>query len=43
METSEEHYYDYPEYENNSSNFSYDDYQTICEKGDVYIYIIDSW
>uniref|UniRef100_A0A671M0F8 Atypical chemokine receptor 4a n=1 Tax=Sinocyclocheilus anshuiensis TaxID=1608454 RepID=A0A671M0F8_9TELE len=35
METSEEHYYDYPEYENNSSNFSYDDYQTICEKGDV--------
>ncbi|XP_043112661.1 atypical chemokine receptor 4 [Puntigrus tetrazona] len=35
METSEEHYYDYPEYENNGSNFSYDDYQTICEKGDV--------
>ncbi|KAK2900886.1 hypothetical protein Q8A67_009001 [Cirrhinus molitorella] len=35
MENSEEHYYDYPEYENNSYNFSYDDYQTICEKGDV--------
>ncbi|KAG1969769.1 atypical chemokine receptor [Pimephales promelas] len=35
MEISEEHYYDYTEYENNSSNFSYDDYQTICEKGDV--------
>lgn len=35
MENSEEHFYDYPEYENSSSNFSYDDYQTICEKGDV--------
>ncbi|XP_077086523.1 atypical chemokine receptor 4 isoform X1 [Siphateles boraxobius] len=35
MEILEEHYSDYPEYENNSSNFSYDDYQTICEKGDV--------
>lgn len=35
MENSEEHYYNYPEYENSSYNFSYDDYQTICEKGDV--------
>ncbi|KAI7809732.1 atypical chemokine receptor 4 isoform X2 [Triplophysa rosa] len=35
MESSEEDYYDYTEYNNNSSNFSYDDYQTICEKSDV--------
>lgn len=35
MESSEEDYYDYAEYNNNSSNFSYDDYQTICEKSDV--------
>ncbi|XP_017569662.1 atypical chemokine receptor 4 [Pygocentrus nattereri] len=28
-------YYDYGEHENISYNFSYDDYQTICEKHDV--------
>ncbi|XP_055057919.2 atypical chemokine receptor 4 [Misgurnus anguillicaudatus] len=32
MESSDENY-DYDEY--NSSNFSYDDYQTMCEKSDV--------
>ncbi|XP_051989814.1 atypical chemokine receptor 4-like isoform X2 [Xyrauchen texanus] len=35
MESSEEQYYNYTEYENNSFNFSYDDYQIICEKGDI--------
>ncbi|KAI4891475.1 hypothetical protein NFI96_005402 [Prochilodus magdalenae] len=35
MEPMDNEYYEYNEHENMSYNFSYDDYQTICEKDDV--------
>ncbi|XP_062849047.1 atypical chemokine receptor 4 [Trichomycterus rosablanca] len=38
MEYTEGEYYDYSEHENISYNFSYDDYQTICQKEDVRLF-----